>query len=277
MVWRRRALGSPDPAPRLRAPRLRAPHPPQAVPIKQREVLEYVGEVEEAMVAGLTFKVPQEYADRPILQARGRGGGQKGGASTLAPGLVVRRSCSPLSERCALGCSVSTDAALGAVTPPSHVAPRTCSALSLPSTHCTPSPPAPPLPQGRATLEMKVDIRETPEGPQSPVLTIVLDGYNAPVSAGQVGPGLGGGACRASSQAEGQRPAPRLVWPCTRCLPQVRRPPSRPPQFLDLVQRGFYDKMEIQRADGFVVQTGDPDGPGPQTGFVDPATGKLRL
>lgn len=34
---------------------------------------------------------------------------------------------------------------------------------------------------------MKVDIRETPEGPQSPVLTIVLDGYNAPVSAGQVG------------------------------------------------------------------------------------------
>jgi hypothetical protein len=31
-----------------------------------------------------------------------------------------------------------------------------------------------------------VDIRETPEGPISPTLTIVLDGYNAPVSAGQV-------------------------------------------------------------------------------------------
>jgi cyclophilin family peptidyl-prolyl cis-trans isomerase len=30
--------------------------------------------------------------------------------------------------------------------------------------------------------------------------------------------------------------------------------------FIDLVQKGFYDKMKIQRADGFVVQTGDPDG-----------------
>lgn len=30
--------------------------------------------------------------------------------------------------------------------------------------------------------------------------------------------------------------------------------------FVDLVQKGFYDKMQIQRSDGFVVQTGDPDG-----------------
>ena len=30
--------------------------------------------------------------------------------------------------------------------------------------------------------------------------------------------------------------------------------------FVDLVQKGFYDKMNIQRSDGFVVQTGDPDG-----------------
>ena len=28
--------------------------------------------------------------------------------------------------------------------------------------------------------------------------------------------------------------------------------------FIDLVQRGFYNNMEIQRADGFIVQTGDP-------------------
>ena len=41
-------------------------------------------------------------------------------------------------------------------------------------------------------------------------LTIVLDGYNAPVSAGN---------------------------------------------FLDLVQRKFYDGMEVQRSDGFVVQS----------------------
>jgi cyclophilin family peptidyl-prolyl cis-trans isomerase len=43
--------------------------------------------------------------------------------------------------------------------------------------------------------------------------------------------------------------------------------PAPCPQFLDLVQRRFYDGMDIQRADGFVVQTGDPDGPA--TGFVD--------
>ena len=47
-------------------------------------------------------------------------------------------------------------------------------------------------------------------------MRIVVDGYNAPVTAGN---------------------------------------------FVDLVARGFYDGMAIQRADGFVVQTGDPDGP----------------
>jgi cyclophilin family peptidyl-prolyl cis-trans isomerase len=30
--------------------------------------------------------------------------------------------------------------------------------------------------------------------------------------------------------------------------------------FVDLVNKGFYDNMAIQRSDGFVVQTGDPDG-----------------
>lgn len=30
--------------------------------------------------------------------------------------------------------------------------------------------------------------------------------------------------------------------------------------FVDLVQKGFYTKMTIQRSDGFVVQTGNPDG-----------------
>ncbi|KAF3437248.1 hypothetical protein FNV43_RR20001 [Rhamnella rubrinervis] len=57
----------------------------------------------------------------------------------------------------------------------------------------------------------------------------VLDGYNAPVTAGN---------------------------------------------FVDLVKRRFYDGMEIQRADGFVVQTGDPEGPA--EGFIDPSTEKTR-
>ncbi|KAK9113783.1 hypothetical protein Syun_020580 [Stephania yunnanensis] len=61
------------------------------------------------------------------------------------------------------------------------------------------------------------------------VFRIVLDGYNAPVTAGN---------------------------------------------FVDLVERHFYDGMEIQRADGFVVQTGDPEGPA--DGFIDPSTEKPR-
>lgn len=31
--------------------------------------------------------------------------------------------------------------------------------------------------------------------------------------------------------------------------------------FVDLVDQKFYDGMAVQRADGFVVQTGDPEGP----------------
>mmetsp|Transcript_35660 Transcript_35660/g.114027 ORF Transcript_35660/g.114027 Transcript_35660/m.114027 type:complete len:441 (+) Transcript_35660:98-1420(+) len=38
--------------------------------------------------------------------------------------------------------------------------------------------------------------------------------------------------------------------------------------FLDLVNKKFYDGMPIQRSDGFVIQTGDPDGEdGPKVGF----------
>ena len=46
--------------------------------------------------------------------------------------------------------------------------------------------------------------------------------------------------------------------------------------FVDLVQRGFYDGLEFTRAeDYYVLQTGDP--PGPATGFIDPATGENRV
>lgn len=41
------------------------------MPIKQREVLEYVGQVEAAMVKGFPFEVPKEYADRPLLKVGG--------------------------------------------------------------------------------------------------------------------------------------------------------------------------------------------------------------
>jgi len=112
----------------------------QEVPIKQQEVLGYVGDIEQAMVKGFPFEVPSEYSNLPQLK-------------------------------------------------------------------------------GRASLEMKIkfkDLRE--DNATGGVMQIVVDGYNAPVSAGD---------------------------------------------FVDLASRGFYDGMEIQRADGFVVQTGKPaDGEG---------------
>ncbi|MEA5532591.1 peptidylprolyl isomerase [Crocosphaera sp. XPORK-15E] len=79
------------------------------------------------------------------------------------------------------------------------------------------------LPQlkGRATVEI-----ETTKGN----LTLVLDGYSAPINAGN---------------------------------------------FVDLVQRGFYDDLPfIRSGDDFVVQAGDP--PGEDAGFIDPKTGEYR-
>ena len=40
----------------------------QLVPVKQRECLTYVGQVEEAMVKGFPFEVPAQYASRPLLK-----------------------------------------------------------------------------------------------------------------------------------------------------------------------------------------------------------------
>lgn len=40
------------------------------MPLKQREVLGYLGQVEEAMVKGFPFQVPKDYADRPLLLVR---------------------------------------------------------------------------------------------------------------------------------------------------------------------------------------------------------------
>lgn len=70
--------------------------------------------------------------------------------------------------------------------------------------------------QGRAYLEARVKLKEKRYNNVSGgVMKIVVDGYNAPVTAGA---------------------------------------------FVDLVDKKFYDGMEIQRADGMVVQTGRPEG-----------------
>jgi cyclophilin family peptidyl-prolyl cis-trans isomerase len=78
----------------------------------------------------------------------------------------------------------------------------------------------------RKTTEGKFEIRGKPATEAKVVLT--LDGYNAPVTAGN---------------------------------------------FVDLVKRGFYNGMKIQRSDGFVVQTGASDTP--EKGFVD-SSGQTR-
>ena len=79
------------------------------------------------------------------------------------------------------------------------------------------------LPQlkGRATVEMKTNKGN---------LTMVVDGYSAPVTAGN---------------------------------------------FVDLVQRGFYNGLEFTRSEeSYVLQTGDPAGK--EVGFIDPKTNKYR-
>lgn len=74
---------------------------------------------------------------------------------------------------------------------------------------------------GRATVDIK-----TTQGD----LTVVVDGYNAPINAGN---------------------------------------------FVDLVQRGFYDGLPFNRAeDLYILQTGDPAGK--EVGFIDPKTKEYR-
>ncbi|MFM6200158.1 MAG: peptidylprolyl isomerase, partial [Dolichospermum sp.] len=79
------------------------------------------------------------------------------------------------------------------------------------------------LPQlnGRATIAFKTNKGD---------LTVVVDGYSAPVTAGN---------------------------------------------FVDLVQRGFYNGLEFTRSEeSYFLQTGDPVGQ--EVGFIDPQTGKYR-
>jgi peptidylprolyl isomerase len=114
----------------------------EAIWLGRADILDHIGQIEEDMVQGFPFEVPEEYSDLPQLR-------------------------------------------------------------------------------GRATLEVTTN--------RGSVL-MVLDGYNAPVTAGN---------------------------------------------FVDLVQRGFYDGLPFTRAEDFyVVQAGDP--PGPEEGFIDPKTNEYR-
>ncbi|NEQ63936.1 MAG: peptidylprolyl isomerase [Symploca sp. SIO1B1] len=114
----------------------------ESISKEQHQFLEEVGELEQLMVAGFPFEVPEEYSNLPQLK-------------------------------------------------------------------------------GRATVELTTNKGN---------LTLVVDGYSAPVTAGN---------------------------------------------FVDLVQRGFYDGIKFNRAEEFyVLQAGDP--PGPEAGFIDPTTDEYR-
>lgn len=50
------------------------------------------------------------------------------------------------------------------------------------------------------------------------------------------------------------------LWPADTKVVDGFNAPVTAGNFIDLVSRKFYDGLTVQRADGFIVQTGDPDG-----------------
>ena len=119
------------------------------------------------------------------------------------------------------------------------------------------------LPQlkGRATLEMKLTLKEArQDGVKGGLLTIVADGYNAPVTVrGEKERERGGGKREAE---ERRRKKNRRKKKSSLSQQQQKNPEIlsslslfQAGNFVDLASKKFYDGMEIQRADGFVVQT----------------------
>jgi peptidyl-prolyl cis-trans isomerase B (cyclophilin B) len=83
-----------------------------------------------------------------------------------------------------------------------------------------------------------------------------------------------------NSLRSGYRPVPTVVMETTKGTIKIRVYKNDAPitagNFLDLVQRGFYDGLTFHRyAAGFVIQGGDPQGTG-HGGFIDPATHRER-
>ncbi|TYG52506.1 hypothetical protein ES288_D09G033400v1 [Gossypium darwinii] len=147
-----------------------------AVAPKQKELLQYIGDVEEDMVDGFPYEVPEEYKNMPLLK-------------------------------------------------------------------------------GRAAVDMKVKVKDNPNLEEC-VFRIVLDGYNAPVTAGILLTSSKGTSMMAWKFGEVTLDSP-LSFEC--CWSPLE---------------GKFSKIVILPLDGFVVQTGDPDGPA--EGFIDPSTEKTR-
>jgi len=118
------------------------------------------------------------------------------------------------------------------------------------------------LPQlrGRATVKMEVEVDTTGR---------VISGVIGNVSTSYF-------LRNAASQGTNLSNAGKITFPLTVVVDGYNAPLTSG-NFVDLVNKGFYEGMKIQRADDFVVQFGDPD-PKPRGthGYVDPNTGELR-
>nr|GMD56244.1 peptidyl-prolyl cis-trans isomerase CYP38, chloroplastic [Ipomoea batatas] len=161
-----------------------------AVAPKQKELLNYVGSVEEDMVDGFPYEVPEEYRNMPLLK-------------------------------------------------------------------------------GRATVEMKVKVKDNPNLDEC-TFRIVLDGYNAPVTAGNFvdlverhfydGMEIQRGKI---IDAHALYSILVMIWNGNFGL-----------SFITIPRYHLDSCFGLYVADGFVVQTGDPQGPA--EGFIDPSTEKTR-
>ncbi|KAK8969781.1 hypothetical protein KSP40_PGU004474 [Platanthera guangdongensis] len=176
-----------------------------AVAPKQKELLNYVGGVEEDMVDGFPYEIPEEYKDMPILK-------------------------------------------------------------------------------GRATVDMKVKVKEN-ANVQDCVFRIVLDGYNAPVTAGNF---IDLVERHFYDGMEIQRDEARRKMTKVK-MPLHKRSRSRESSDIGKKEEATAFSLSSNRllgvsilkrtstgckTDGFVVQTGDPEGPA--EGFIDPSTEKVR-
>eukprot|EP00958_Prasinococcus_capsulatus_P019048 scaffold2295_cov354-Prasinococcus_capsulatus_cf.AAC.2 len=189
-----------------------------------KEILQDVGLVEEMMVDGFPYDVPEEYANLPqlkgralvevdvLLDTKGR----------VIAGMVGRKA-RIAKQMLTLAGNTSTSFFLRSQ-------------------------------EGRGATAATSSVDEN--GILKGRLLIVCDGFSAPVTAGNF-VDLVDRVCEAT----------QTIRQCEFCG-------TRSNAVRVHAAQGFYDGMEIQRADELVVQTGDPDGPA--SGFVDPNSGELR-
>lgn len=298
-------------------------HQPWAAPHAQSECLDAVSRIEEAMVKGFPFEVPQEYASLPQLKVRSLCWIKTAAAAACGMHAVPRHTPACRSSRWAPrrrfevlafefgGDQVSASAASSQhpIHPPcphhctavQQLSCRLCSppalalpiqpVLSTPSTHILfdfSSHHCRAVQQLRWTSSLPRRGRTTPpaarwswwwtattrpsggaaglkhlESRRGSFCLSVADGrLSAPIQGGSSGSSRSGVRTRTARRNNAACTVETgfvRFFHCFLCSPLLPAAHSAG-DFVDLVRRGFYTGMEIQRADGFVVQTGKPEG-----------------